>query len=71
MASVRYVITVVTGIMLLLSTIAYLLLSMWIIPTYVEQAKKEMAIEYTGYSYYALTTILTAETIVNLIIFRE
>ena len=59
------IILITAGALVIISTVLYLLLEMWIIPSYVEADKQDMASNYTGYAYAAVATLLTAETIIN------
>ena len=47
--------------------IAFLLLQLWVIPTYVEEDKKSMAHTYTTYSFTGLSTLLTSQAVVTLL----
>jgi hypothetical protein len=68
MGRVRDIVMIVAAILLIMTTIAYILLEVWIIPTYVEKAEQEMAARYSGYAYTAVTTMLTAETIIHVLV---
>jgi preprotein translocase subunit SecY len=56
---------------LLLVIIAYGLLQFWIIPTYVKESERKIAITYTGYSLTIATTLIYAGNIIAGILDRK
>jgi hypothetical protein len=56
---------------LLIVIIAYALLQFWIIPTYVKESEKKIAMTYTGYSFTIATTLIYAGNIIAGILDRK
>jgi len=56
---------------LIMVVLAYALLQFWVIPTYVKESERKIALTYTGYSFTIATTLIFAGNIIAGILDRK